>query len=194
MSMRLTSSDRRRLSVLLLVASFLFVGLGCTEVERARSKARTEKFQRQQAERMLKERVDEYWDFARWYTWTETARYFELSADQKKHLEKGTVGDQGLLPKMDSVEILYIYVDPDERKTGDVKVRWKEILNRSNEVVERETMQSWYKRGGQWWLAPEQGIPDDPYDELGDTERGEPVPDLETVQAPPSEDHLDLPL
>ena len=186
------STDRRRRAlVALMLGSFLLAGVGCTEAERARSKSRTEKFQRQQAERMLKERVDEYWDFARWYTWTETARYFELNTDQKAHLEKGTVGDQSLLPKMDSVEILYIYVDPDTRKTGTVKVRWKEIANRTTDVADRETSQSWYKRGGQWWLAPESGIPDDEYDDLGDEERAaksEPVPDLETVEAPATAD------
>ncbi len=190
MSKTLRSTDRLRLlPVLFLLASFLLVG--CTEAERARSKARTEKFQRQMAEKMLKERVDEYWDFARWYTWSETARFFELTADQKKHLERGTGEDQALLPKMDAVEILYIYVDPDGRKTGTVKVRWKEIVTRSTEVVEKQETQSWYKRGGQWWLAPEAGIPDDEYDDLGDADRApppEPVPDLETVEAPATAD------
>ncbi len=192
MSKTLRSTDRLRLlPVLFLLASFLLAGVGCTEAERARSKARTEKLQRQMAEKMLKERVDEYWDFARWYTWSETARFFELTVDQREHLELGTGDDQGLLPKMDMVEILYIYVDPDERKTGTVKVRWKEVVTHSTEVVEKSVTQSWYKRGGQWWLAPPAGIPDDEYDELGDADRAppvEPVPDLETVEAPATAD------
>jgi len=180
-----------RLLVLSVIVTFAFAGLGCTEAERARHKARSDKFKRTQAENMLKERVQEYWDFARWYTWSETARFFENSEDQRAHLNQGTEGDPSLLPKMDAVEIQYIFVDPDHRKTGEVKVRWKEIANRSTDVEEKNTSQRWYKRGGQWWLAPESGIPDDPYDELGDADRDpavEPVPDLETVEAPATAD------
>lgn len=189
--MRTSSRSTSGLLALLLTLAFALGGLGCTEAERARAKSRSDKFKKQQAERMLKDRVEEYWDFARWYAWSETARFLEKSEDQKSHLDQGTEGDPNLLPKMDAIEILYIYVDPETRKTGEVKVRWKEIATRSTEVEEKQAEQRWYRRGGQWWLAPESGIPDDPYDDLGDEDRAaeaEPIPELETVEAPATAD------
>ena len=169
-----------------LVLMLLLCAGGCTDVERARFKEQNERFLRRQAEMALKERVDEYWDFARWYAWQETARFYERGDQQLKHLEQGTGKDPALLPKIDAVEVQFIYVDNETRKTGDVRVRWREIPERSTEVIEKNTNQRWYKRGAQWWLAPADGIPDDEHDDLGDKERSaraqnEQPPELETV-------------
>lgn len=172
------------------IARALTVGLtlvvltgGCTEAGKARFEANQKRFQKKQAEKMLQERAEEYWGFARWYSWDETAVYYERSEDQLDHLREGTARDPAKLPKIDAVEVQFVYVDPETRKTGEVQVRWTEFVPGYSGVAERTTTQSWYKRGGQWWLAPEAGIPDDEHDDLGDEARAvrEEVPDLETV-------------
>lgn len=168
--------------LLLVLAMGLLLG-GCTEAGKARFEANQKKMQREMAEKALKERATEYWDFARWYSWEETSAYYERSEDQLNHLKVGTARDKMTLPKIDAVEIQYVFVDPETRKTGEVRVRWKQFMPGTSKVEESTTSQRWYKRSAQWWLAPESGIPDDEYDDLGDAERAlaEDVPMLETV-------------
>jgi len=169
-------------SLLALILLSLPLG-GCTEAGKARFEANQKKMQRQMAEKALKERATEYWDFARWHSWAETAVYYERSDDQLGHLQRGTSQEVAKLPKIDAVEIQFVFVDPETRKTGEVRVRWKEFMPGRSGVEEGGATQRWYKRSGQWWLAPDAGIPDDEYDDLGDAEREavEEIPALETV-------------
>ncbi len=177
------SMKTERALPLVLLGLLLALAGGCTEAGKARFEANQKKMQREMAEKALQERATEYWDFARWYSWAETAVYYERSEDQLKHLQDGTARDEASLPKIDAVEIQYVFVDPETRKTGEVRVRWKQFTPGTSGVQEATRSQRWYKRSGQWWLAPESGIPDDEYDELGDEDRSsvEDMPPLETV-------------
>ena len=69
------------LAILLILALLLPLS-GCTEAAKARFEANQKRMQRKQAERMLEERAREYWGFARWHSFDETAVYFERSEDQ----------------------------------------------------------------------------------------------------------------
>ena len=174
-------TDRR--SVLGILVVLLVLLAGCTEAGKARFEANQKKFQRKQAENALKERATEYWDFARWYSWDETSAYYEQSADQLEHLKEGTTRNVATLPKIDAIEIQFVFVDAETRKTGEVQVRWQQFMPGTSQVSESGASQRWYKRGGQWWLAPDDGIPDDEFDDLGDEDREgrEEIPALETV-------------
>ena len=176
------STSTKRLGLLLILALLLPLS-GCTEAAKARFEANQKRMQRKQAERMLEERAREYWGFARWHSFDETAVYFERSEDQLAHLKEGTAKDPVTLPKIDAIEVQFVFVDPETRKTGEVRVRWQQFMPGTSRVEEATASQRWYKRGGQWWLAPESGIPDDEHDDLGDAEREivEEVPSLETV-------------
>ncbi|MCO4771091.1 MAG: hypothetical protein KDA24_13735 [Deltaproteobacteria bacterium] len=178
--MRSTSTE---LLCAALMLSLLVPLSGCTEAAKARFEANQMKFQRKQAEKMLEERASEYWAFARWHSFDETAAYFEKSEDQRTHLKEGTDMDAAKLPKIDAVEVQFVFVDPDTRRTGEVRVRWQQFMPGTSKVEEATETQRWYRRSGQWWLAPASGIPDDEYDDLGDAEREivEDVPNLETV-------------
>lgn len=171
-------TELRLLSVLLVT----LLGLtGCTEAAKARLEANHERAQKKMAEKALEERALEYWGFARWYTWEETARFYELSDDQLEHLRSGVDRSPDTLPKRDAIQLQFVYVDPEHRKTGEVRVKWNEFVPAEGHVVEESSTQRWYKRGGQWWLAPEAGIPHDEYDDLGDAPEVEEIPELDTV-------------
>lgn len=178
-----TNRTPRGFPTLLALGLMALLLVGCTEAGKARFEANQKKMQRQMAEKALKERATEYWDFARWYSWAETAVYYERTEDQLSYLQDGTSQDVAKLPKIDAIEIQFVFVDPETRKTGEVRVRWKQFMPGRSGVEEGGRTQRWYKRSAQWWLAPEEGIPDDEYDDLGDAERDvvEEIPVLETV-------------
>ena len=132
---------------------------GCTEEAKERIKSNASKARRQNAENMLRERVDEFWVAFRWDNWHEAALLFEESDDQLAFLRKWASQDSAPRPKIDAVEVKYIFVDPETRESGTVAVSYNEIPQRSTEVNARQIEQSWYKHNARWWLAPEGGPP-----------------------------------
>lgn len=135
----------------------LMIGLlaGCTEAEKARLKAQNDKVRREQAERVLKDRVRDYWTAVRWSDWKAASGFLEEPERQLGFLREHTDGPEQHRPSIDDVTISYVFVDPETFESGEVRLAWTQYQPPANRALDMVAPQEWYRANGIWWVAPD---------------------------------------
>ncbi len=149
-----TPTDLLAAALAAILLSLPLFSTACTDEQKASMAAAADTRRRAEAQRVVKERASEYWDFVRWQDWSQAAIYLQEADDQKRFLQLHTRLD-AVHAAMDNVTVAYVFVDPETFETGEVRVTWTEVAATEARVAEQQQTQRWYKDGGRWWIDPE---------------------------------------
>ena len=139
--------------ILMTLMLAAFVG-GCTEAAKVRLEADQSRLKRGTAERLVRERVEEFWDAVRWKDWASASTYLEESTDQVRYLREKT-GPAANSVAVDAVDIQYIFVDPNGFDVAEVRVGWNQSRPEEGILKPAQATQRWYRHHSQWWLSPD---------------------------------------
>ncbi len=151
-----TSSMTIRSTASLLLAAFALMPLlsGCTEAAKATLKQQNDDRRRGQAQRMLEDRAEMYWEAVRWKDWATAATFLQEADDQRRYLDVNTRPEAKHV-NMDDAPVRYTFVSPRTFDTGEVRVQYTEVDASAAVVEPTQQTQQWYKRHAQWWLDPQ---------------------------------------
>ncbi|HCP47817.1 MAG TPA: hypothetical protein DIU15_17380 [Deltaproteobacteria bacterium] len=178
-------------SFALLTALLMSVGgVACTDEAREQAKARAAERKRQAVEKVVRERIEEYWDAVRWSDW-QTAATFLAEADDQVSFLRGTSDAEEVSLSIQDVEVQYIFVNPDTFEDAEVRVVWTAVIATQGKVTQDGLTQKWHKDYGRWWVDPggplrpgsEVDAPATERPEPGET-LDEPIPELQSSPAP----------
>lgn len=140
-----------------LLVCLSLVGLGaglgaCSEAAKTQFEARAAVRKRQLEEKVLRDRVEGYWEAVRWSQWQEASTYFLESKDQVQFLRTYSSRDKAVQSGQDT-QIQYIFVDPDTMTTAEVRVGWTTVDATRGRVDNHTFTQAWIKRQSRWWMG-----------------------------------------
>ncbi|MBJ95243.1 MAG: hypothetical protein CMP23_12325 [Rickettsiales bacterium] len=133
---------------------------GCTKEQREAHASQAKVHKRQMEATQLKDRAMEYWAAIRWENWQEASGFFLESSDQVEFLRSHS--ESSSAARIDSVDIKYVFIDPDEGKSAEMKVTWNVVVPNQARVDQQTITQHWVKKLGLWWIGSESEEPSQP--------------------------------